>query len=347
MRRKNFKSFLKGLLLIQLFLLSVAAGLTVDFSTGFPGVLYKLQAINLGMPFSEVKISQRQADLMFMETYLPILDNESLLNLGLNKIQAASIAENMIDSHIQVLAYAGPEKIPATETVAPEAAAVTEEVQEDIRKQSFDASLFGGKKVFIYCTHSAESYIPTSGKARLDGKRGLVNKVAQNLQKNISAQGLAAEFIDKIHDYPDYDQSYTNSRSTVKQLLQENDNVLALFDVHRDSLPGTTKAATITAAGRKSARILIIVGTDERKPHPAWKKNLAFAQAIYEQGEKMYPGLIKGVTTKAGTYNQEFHPHALLLEFGSDYNTLEEANYAAQLFSDVLMQVLKEEIELQ
>jgi len=37
----------------------------------------------------------------------------------------------------------------------------------------------------------------------------------------------------------------------------------------------------------------------------------------------------------------------LLLEFGSDYNTLEEANYAAQLFSDVLMQVLKEEIELQ
>ncbi|NLV22144.1 MAG: hypothetical protein GXY49_09185 [Syntrophomonadaceae bacterium] len=346
MRRKNFKSFLKGLLLIQLFLLSVAAGLTVDFSTGFPGVLYKLQAINLGMPFSEVKISQRQADLMFMETYLPILDNESLLNLGLNKIQAASIAENMIDSHIQVLAYAGPET-PATETVAPKAAAVTEEVQEDIRKQSFDASLFGGKKVFIYCTHSAESYIPTSGKARLDGKRGLVNKVAQNLQKNISAQGLAAEFIDKIHDYPDYDQSYTNSRSTVKQLLQENDNVLALFDVHRDSLPGTTKAATITAAGRKSARILIIVGTDERKPHPAWKKNLAFAQAIYEQGEKMYPGLIKGVTTKAGTYNQEFHPHALLLEFGSDYNTLEEANYAAQLFSDVLMQVLKEEIELQ
>lgn len=59
----------------------------------------------------------------------------------------------------------------------------------------------------------------------------------------------------------------------------------------------------------------------------------------------MYPGLIKGVRTKAGTYNQEFHPRALLLEFGSDYNTLEEASYAARLFNQVLIEVLKEDIQ--
>ena len=29
----------------------------------------------------------------------------------------------------------------------------------------------------------------------------------------------------------------------------------------------------------------------------------------------------QGVRTKAGTYNQEYHPHALLLELGSDYNS--------------------------
>lgn len=346
MRRKNFTLFLKGMFLIQLFLLSVAAGLTVDFGAGFPRVLARLPATNVGMPFAAVKISQRQADLMFMETYLPILYNASLLNLDLNKIQTASIAENMIDSHIQVLAYVGSEPPDENEVIAPEAAAVSEKATEDKKNQAADDNLFANKKVFIYCTHSAESYIPASGKARLEGKKGLVHTVAQNMQKSISSRGLAAEFIDKIHDYPDYDQSYTNSRSTVKQLLEDNDNVLALFDVHRDSLPGITKAPTITAAGRKSARILIIVGTDERKPHPAWKKNLAFAKALHEQGEKMYPGLIKGVTTKAGTYNQEFHPRALLFELGSDYNTLEEANNAAQLFSDVLIQVLREEKEL-
>jgi stage II sporulation protein P len=347
MRRKYFASFLKGMLLIQLFILSVTAGLTMDFSAIFPKVMQKLQMINV--PFSRIEISQRQADMMFLETYLPFLDDDSLLNLGLNKMHTANIAENMIDSQMQVLAYTGPETMPEVESepvhaVPPNQDNVQEEAQEE---QKIDNQLFKGKKIFIYCTHSAESYIPDTGKARLDGKRGLVNVVAENLQKNLSAQGLPAEFIDKIHDYPAYDQSYTNSRSTVKQILQTNNNVLALFDVHRDSLPGTTKAATVIVDGRKTARILIIVGTDERKPHPEWKKNLAFAEALYEQGEKMYPGLIKGVTTKAGTYNQEFHPHALLLEFGSDYNTLEEANYATQLFSDILIQVLKEEMQLQ
>ena len=347
MRRKHFMSFIKGMLLIQLFILSVTAGLTMDFSIIFPEVMQKLQMIHV--PFSEIEISRRQADLMFLETYLPIMDDESLLDLGLNKMGSASIAENMIDSHMQVLAYTGPETIPEDETAPAQTVSPGKDnVEEEIRKEpKIDKSLFRDKKIFIYCTHSAESYIPGTGKARLDGKRGLINAVAENLQKNISAQGLPVEFIDKIHDYPDYDQSYANSRSTVKQILQSNDNVLALFDVHRDSIPGTTKAATLTVDGRKSARILIIVGTNERKPHPDWKKNLAFAEALYEQGEKMYPGLIKGVTTKAGTYNQEFHPHALLLEFGSDYNTLEEAKYAAQLFSDVLIQVLKEEMQLQ
>lgn len=337
MRRKNFMSFLKGLLLIQLFLLSVAAGLTFDFGAGFPGMLNHLRVLNIGMPFSGVEISRRQADLLFLETYFPLINEESWLSLGLNSINPDRIAEDMIDSHIQVLAYAG--SIPDQEA---------QEVQAEIEKpepeKQVKAGLFKGQTVFIYCTHSAESYIPGSGKARMDGKHGLINNVAATLEQNIIAQGLPAKFIDKIHDYPDYNQSYANSRTTVKEILEDNNKVLALFDVHRDSLPGVTKAATASVDGRNSARILIVVGTDERKPHPEWKKNLAFAQALYDEGEKMYPGLMKGVVTKAGTYNQEFHTHALLLEFGSDYNTLEEAEYAAELFADVLVQVLKEEV---
>lgn len=348
MRRQNLWAFLKGIFLIQLFFLSVIAGLTVDFNSSYLGALKNFEMLSLSLPFSNLQINQRQADLMFQESYLPLTGSSSLLSeLGLNKMQPAIIAENMIDSHIQVLAYAGPGTDQQGNITEPANAPISNEPvqseQED--KASVDSQLFKGKKVFIYCTHNAESYIPNSGKARLDGKRGLINSVAGNLQKDIADQGIQAEFINKIHDYPDYDQSYTNSRSTVKQIIQSNDHVLALFDVHRDSIPGTNKASSIEVAGKRSAQILIIVGTNERKPHPDWKKNYAFAEALYNQSEKMYPGLIKGVRTKAGTYNQEFHPHALLLEFGSDYNTLEEASYAAQLFTDVLLQVLKEDIQ--
>ena len=348
MRKKNFWSFIKVILLLQLFLLSVLAGLTVDFNNSYLGTLKKLQMISLSLPFSDMQINQRQADLMFQESYLPLTGGSSLLQeLGLNKMQTASIAENMIDSHIQVLAYAGPETPQELEPAKSEDNPVNNKTikPEKAEQETVDTGLFKGQKVFIYCTHSAESYVPDGGKARVDGKRGLINSVAGSLRKYIAAQGIQAEFTNKIHDYPDYNQSYANSRSTVKQILQSNDHVLALFDVHRDSVPGMTTAPTIEIAGKKSARILIVVGTNQRKPHPDWKKNNAFAEALYKQGEKMYPGLIKGITTKAGTYNQEFHPHALLLEFGSDYNTLEEASYAAQLFADILLQVLKEDIQ--
>ena len=58
--------------------------------------------------------------------------------------------------------------------------------------------------------------------------------------------------------------------------------------------------------GKRCAPILIIVGTSERKPHPNWKENLAFAQAIYEAGEARYPGLIKGVRTKPAPIIKNF-----------------------------------------
>ncbi|MFA7149179.1 MAG: stage II sporulation protein P, partial [Syntrophomonadaceae bacterium] len=198
-------------------------------------------------------------------------------------------------------------------------------------------------QVVVYCTHSAETYIPDSGKARCDGERGLINNVAGVISTQLQSAGMKADFIDSIHDYPDYDKSYTNSRETVKKILDSKEKLLALFDVHRDSIPGKESADTINVRGKKAARILIIVGTDERKEHPHWKSNLAFAESLYQQGEQMYPGLIKGVRTKSGTYNQEFFDHSLLLEVGSDYNSFAEAKYAGELFAQILLEVLEEE----
>jgi stage II sporulation protein P len=221
---------------------------------------------------------------------------------------------------------------------------VKDENPEPAKLTSENSALFKGHKVVFYCTHSAESYIPNSGKARLDGKRGLINQVAQTMSEDVEKKGVKAEFVNTIHDFPDYNSSYTRSRKTVSNLVNEDNKILSIFDVHRDSIPGTNTAPTVRINGIRAARILIIVGTDQRKSHPNWKKNFQFAQKLNAQAEKMYPGLVKGVVTKAGTYNQEFHTHALLLEMGSDKNTLNEASYAGKLFSNVLVEVLKEEI---
>lgn len=355
MKRGNGYAFLKGIAFIQLFLFTVILGLTVDINAGFLKAWSKTQPLNLLQPLSILKINEHQAEQFVQENSLLFSDGEGLIKrLGWVELSSGNIARNMIGSQIQVLAYNGlqadyqgyeDEGSPKTE---PDNPVSKGSGRDDIEMADpIDPAIFNGKTVCLYCTHSAETYIPDSGRARVDGKRGLINSVAQKIERGLKTQGINAQYINTIHDYPDYNSSYTSSRATVKKLLQNNNNIMALFDIHRDSIPGATKASTLEIKGKKSARILIVVGTDERKPHPDWKKNYRFAQDLYEQSEKKYPGLIKGITTKAGTYNQEFHPRALLFEFGSDYNTLEEANYAADLFTEVLIQVLKEDLQAQ
>lgn len=254
------------------------------------------------------------------------------------------LPQTLLTASIQALAYSNPEEAEGVIDFIDETAPL-EDIPEEEEPLEAVESMAGpsGERILLYCTHSAETYVPDQGKARVDGKRGLINQVAQHLAEELQKEGMDSEFIDTIHDWPDYVLSYTKSRDTIKDYLAENQSVGAIIDVHRDSIPGAKAGETNLINGKKCAPILIIVGTDERKSHPNWKKNLAFAQALYQVGEAQYPGLIKGVRTKAGTYNQEYHQRALLIEVGHDLNSLAEARYAAELFSQVLAEVMKSE----
>ncbi|PKM76004.1 MAG: hypothetical protein CVU90_14725 [Firmicutes bacterium HGW-Firmicutes-15] len=346
MKGRNFFAFLRGIIFIQVFLVAIIAGLSVDINLQYVEGLKLSSTERILVPFSKLQINERQSEILFQEN--------NVLLAGVNRIPdkiledeyyASTIPENIIGSHIQALAFAdrSNEKLVTNlEEDVDLTPIVEEESEEKVPLDSETLARFKKSQVFMYCTHSAESYIPDSGQARLDGKRGLINQVAATMEGALNEKGLNAQFVNTIHDYPDYNTSYTNSRATVNKIVQTNKNILALFDIHRDSIPGQGKASTVKVKGENCAQILIVVGTNERKPHPNWQQNRQFAEQLYQQAEKMYPGLIKGVITKAGTYNQEFHAHALLLEFGSDINSLEEVNRSARLFADVLVEVLKE-----
>jgi stage II sporulation protein P len=346
MKGRNFFAFIKGIIFIQVFLVAIIAGLSVDINFKYAEGVKLLSAERIFMPFSKLQINERQSEILFQEN--------NVLLAGVNRIPdkiwedeyyASTIPENIIGSHIQALAFAdrsNEKLVTAPEEDANLTPIVEGKSEQAVPLDSETLARFKKSQVFMYCTHSAESYIPDSGQARLDGKRGLINQVAATMEGALNERGLPAQFVNTIHDYPDYNTSYTNSRATVSKIVATNKNILALFDIHRDSIPGQGKASTVKLKGNNCAQILIVVGTNERKPHPNWQQNRKFAEELYQQGQKMYPGLIKGVITKAGTYNQEFHPHALLLEFGSDINSLEEVNCSARLFADVLVEVLKE-----
>lgn len=339
MKRRGMMSLIKSIFLVQLFVVIMLVGITSNFQqVSLPGTgQFSLQYL---APFSRIVIDENMALKMFLDSsFLP--GEEKLLIFDPEYLDEI-FPRTLLTASIQALAYTSPEEEESFiefEDEAPPGEDIADETSEPVQPV---AEMRGGK-ILLYCTHSAESYIPDEGKARVDGKRGLVNEVAQHLGKELRKDGMNSEFIDTIHDWPDYLISYTNSRNTIKGFLARNQSVAAVFDVHRDSIPGAKQGETVMINGKKCAPILIIVGTSERKPHPHWKKNLAFAQELYQTSEAKYPGLIKGVRTKAGTYNQEYHQRALLLEIGYDLNTLAEARYAAELFSDVLAEVMKQE----
>lgn len=195
--------------------------------------------------------------------------------------------------------------------------------------------------VGLYCTHNSESYYPDSKESRVEGGKGLINQVAKAMAEDLQKNGIQAVFDDTVHDSPDYNISYSKSRETIERLVKKGD-WSAFIDVHRDAIPEKNTPAVVKVDEEMAAQMLIIVGSDQREPNPNWGTNLDFAEKIFKQGEKMYPGLIRGVRIKPGTYNQEIHPPSILVEVGNDYNSLKEAEYSAELFADILSSVIRE-----
>ncbi|NLB17481.1 MAG: stage II sporulation protein P, partial [Syntrophomonadaceae bacterium] len=110
----------------------------------------------------------------------------------------------------------------------------------------------------------------------------------------------------------------------------------------RDSIPGKKDPAIVEINGKRAAEILILVGSDQRKSNPHWEENLMFAEELSRAANNRYPGLIKGVRIKPGTYNQDMYAPSILLEVGNEYNSLEEAKNATDLFAEILAKVLLE-----
>lgn len=203
-----------------------------------------------------------------------------------------------------------------------------------------EATLSDEVEVILYHTHNAETYAPSAGTSKVTGENGGVATAAEILKNALEVKyGIRTLHNLTLHDYPDWSRSYNNSLATAKNLLAGNPNAKAIFDVHRDAGFTSKKPTTISINGKDAAKIMIVLGAN----HENWKQNLAFAQALQDKADKLYPGLVRDLRiAQSSRYNQQLMPHALLLEIGSDLNTQEEANYSMECFAQVIAEVLKD-----
>ncbi|MEG6520758.1 stage II sporulation protein P [Desulfotomaculum sp. 1211_IL3151] len=197
--------------------------------------------------------------------------------------------------------------------------------------------------VGIYTTHTGETYTLTDGTDRLTGRGGVV-LVAKELQKQLTEKHkIKVDLSDKIHDAR-YATSYLESEKTVRQMVEQNTSLITLLDIHRDA-GRSRKDCLVEVKGEQVAPLLFIIGSDARLPFPNWKQNYQFACKLAEKLDQLYPGLCLGVRVKEGRYNQFLHPGAILVEVGSDNNSLEEAKASVVMLSNALAEIIKMELE--
>ena len=209
--------------------------------------------------------------------------------------------------------------------------------------------------VLIYHTHSSESYellereyYAISRSSRSLNPEQNVIRVGRAIKSTLEKTGFMV-----IHDETVYDESvngaYERSRNRITEILKENPSIQIVLDIHRDAIymKDETRIKTVTEInGRKAAQIMITTGCEDGNvtDFPNWEKNLTFALNLQKALIDDNPTLMRPLLFTGRKYNMDLMPCALHIEIGTDANTLEEAVYSAELFSQSLSNLLKEYI---
>ena len=181
-------------------------------------------------------------------------------------------------------------------------------------------------KIAIYHTHNAECYVPSDDTDTIYGAGG-IHDVGLAFKEALENKGIDVLYSDQLH-LPHDRGAYRRSRVTALRLLRQRPD--AIFDVHRDAAPWETYALELN--GEAVTQVQIVVGLS----NPGTATNQQFAYDLKGYADRLYPGLIHGVLTIWGSYNQDLSPLALLLEVGAHTNTKESAMRGIARFADVV-----------
>ncbi len=199
-----------------------------------------------------------------------------------------------------------------------------------------------GPQVLIYHTHTTEAFL---GDTRSRDSSKSVVAVGEEIAAQLRAAGINVLHDTTLHDYPSYNGSYDRSKVTMQNDLKKYPGIQVTLDIHRDAMgtsDGTRLKPTATINGKKAAQVMIISGCDDDGTlgYPNWEYNLRLAVRLQKSMADMYPGLARPLNFCARKYNQNLTKGSLLVEFGTEVNTLEEAKYSGELFGKSLAAAL-------
>ena len=208
-------------------------------------------------------------------------------------------------------------------------------------------------QVLILHTHTTESYMPyyagyynAGDTNRSTDNPYNVTVTGEAIAEQLRAAGIAVIHDTTVHDSPKYRGAYDRSLATAEKVMKQYPTIKVVLDIHRDGIMLNAKdkvKPTATINGKKAAQIMMICGMTSTNsiPHPHWQENFRFALRLQQALATRYEGLMRPLSLVDSRYNQHVANGALLIEVGSEGNTMEEAVYSGQLLGETLAAVLE------
>ena len=217
-----------------------------------------------------------------------------------------------------------------------------------------DLSLSGagdGPQVLIFHTHCREAYV---GGATVVDVGEALKETLEN-QYGVSVLHITDSFYEEDNQtaFPTRGE-YERMEVVIDKVLRENPSISVAIDLHRDGVNSDVHLVT-DIDGKQTAKIMFVNGLclnrnlegeveeKEALPNPYLKDNLAFSLQTLMNMNAYYPGLGRKIYLAEWRFSTHMCPQSLLVEWGAQTNTSDEAMNAVAPFAKVLMHVLQKD----
>ncbi len=204
-------------------------------------------------------------------------------------------------------------------------------------------------QILIYHTHSQEAFA--------DSVEGEVSDTIVGMG-DILADELRSYGYNVIHDIGVYDlvdgvldrsAAYDYARESITAILEEYPTIEVVIDLHRDGVSGEEGDFVTEIDGESVSKIMFFNGLsrDENGDEISWlpnaylSENLAFSLQLQVLANAEYPGFTRKIYLKEERYNLHLRARSLLIEAGTQLNTVEEEQRAMAPLANLIWQVLE------
>lgn len=207
-------------------------------------------------------------------------------------------------------------------------------------------------QVLILHTHATETFLDSDRDYYTDKDTSRTTDQSKNMVvigkivvDKLNEAGIKTIHDTTLHDYPSYNESYSRAAKTITGYLKKYPSIKIVIDLHRDAIsPANNEKVKVTAEieGKKAAQIMLVMGSQSgnTKNFPNWQENLKLAVKLQQTVEVMYPSLARSISLMPKNYNESLTTGSMLIEMGTDANSLEEVKYSAELLGNALKSLL-------